>query len=208
MNQATNSKGLPKMRAAIYSRVSTADQNTQNQLADLRQFAARQGFEIVAEFIDNGISGGTSKRPAFERMFEAAERNEFDVLLFWSLDRLSREGVLKTLLHLERLTEQGIEYKSYTEQYLDSCGIFREAIIGILSALARQEKLRISERTKAGLQLARAKGKKLGAERIEVNSDILIELYRNGMSTRQIAKQLSISPMTVVRRLNELRDAA
>ena len=90
-------------------------------------------------------------------MFEAASRREFDVLLFWSLDRLSREGTVETLNHLQRLTSYGVHWRSFTEQYLDSTGIFREAVIGILAAVAKQERVRISERVQAGLARASAK---------------------------------------------------
>ena len=71
-------------------------------------------------------------------MFEAASRREFDVLLFWSLDRLSREGTVETLNHLQRLTSYGVHWRSFTEQYLDSTGIFREAVIGILAVVAKR----------------------------------------------------------------------
>jgi DNA invertase Pin-like site-specific DNA recombinase len=72
------------------------------------------------------------------------------VLLFWSLDRLRREGTVATLSHLQRLHQYGVGYRSYTEQYLDSTGIFKEAVIGILAAVAPQERIRLSERTVAG----------------------------------------------------------
>jgi DNA invertase Pin-like site-specific DNA recombinase len=68
-------------------------------------------------------------------MFSAASKREFDILLFWSLDRFSREGTVATLNHLERLTGYGVNYRSFTEQYLDSTGIFKEAVIGILAAM-------------------------------------------------------------------------
>jgi len=93
-------------------------------------------------------------------------KRQFDVLLFWSLDRLSREGVLPTLQHLERLTNYGVGYRSFTEQYFDFCGIFRDAVIAIIATVARQERIRISERVTAGLMTARHKGKKLGRPRV------------------------------------------
>ena len=71
-------------------------------------------------------------------------------MLFWSLDRFSREGVTETLNHLQRLTAAGVQFKSFTEQYLDSTGVFRDAIIGFLAAIAKQERVRFSERIKAG----------------------------------------------------------
>src|SRR5215471_3676395 len=100
-------------------------------------------------------------------MFQDASQRKFDVLLFWSLDRLSREGVLETLQHLQRLTSYGVAWRSFTEQYLDSTGIFREAVIGILAAIAKQERVRLSERTIAGLQRARAQGRVGGRPKAE-----------------------------------------
>src|SRR5258708_14457648 len=150
------------MKVGIYARVSTKDkgQDTENQLVQLREFAAKQGWQIVCEYIDHE-TGSKSDRAQFQAMFADASRRKFDLLLFWSLDRLSREGVLETLQHLNRLTSCGVGYRSFTEQYLDSCGMFKDAIIGILATLAKQERIRISERTVAGLQVARAKGKRL-----------------------------------------------
>src|SRR5436309_850612 len=104
------------MRCAIYSRVSTVGkgQDVENQAVQLRQFAASQGWQVVAEFSDE-VSGGKGERgrPAFHSMLEAASRREFDVLLFWSLDRLSREGVLPTLSYLQRFDSYGVCWRSF-----------------------------------------------------------------------------------------------
>ena len=81
-------------------------------------------------------------------MMTAASRREFDLVLFWSLDRFSREGVLATLQYLQRLTSYGVGWRSFTEQYLDSCGIFRDAVLSILATIAAQERVRISERVR------------------------------------------------------------
>jgi len=93
------------MRTAIYARVSTKDgrQDTENQLRQLREFAASQGWKVVQEYVDRA-SGKRSDREEFQKMFAAASKREFDCLLFWSLDRLSREGTVETLNHLQRLT--------------------------------------------------------------------------------------------------------
>src|SRR5580704_16585282 len=106
------------MRTAIYARVSTKDgrQDTENQLRQLRDFAATQGWTIVHEYVDRA-SGKHGDREQFQRMFGAASRLEFDVLLFWSLDRLSREGTVETLNHLQRLTSYGVNYRSFTERH-------------------------------------------------------------------------------------------
>lgn len=76
-------------------------------------------------------------------MFRAASPRTFDALPFWSLDRLSREGVLETLQHLSRLRGYGVNHRSFTEQYFDSCGIFKDAVISILATIAKQERIRI-----------------------------------------------------------------
>ena len=142
------------MKAAIYARVSTSDrrQDPENQLEQLRAFAATQGWEIQGEYIDYE-SGRSAERAQFRRLFENASRRRFDVVLFWALDRFSREGALATLQHLNQLTSYGVQFRSFTEQYLDSCGIFREAVISILAVIAKQERIRLSERTRAGLSV-------------------------------------------------------
>src|SRR3974390_1709825 len=148
------------MKVALYSRVSTRDkgQDVENQQRQLRDFAKKKGWTIVSEFSDYD-SGKTSDREQFKKMLSAASKREFDGLLFWSLDRLSREGALETLQHLQRLTTYGIAYRSFTEPYLDSLGAFRDGVISILACLARQERIRLSERTIAGLEKARALGR-------------------------------------------------
>src|SRR5713226_4345178 len=139
------------MKIALYARVSTKEgQETENQLVQLREFAAKQGWQITREYVDRE-TGGTSDRAQFQAMFADASRRKFDLVLFWSLDRLSREGVLETLQHLNRLTAYGVGYRSFTEQYFDSCGVFRDAVIAIVATVAKQERVRISERTRAGL---------------------------------------------------------
>ncbi len=187
-------------RAALYARVSTSDkgQSPDNQLTDLRQFAAGQGWEVTTEYIEYE-SGGKADRPQFKAMMAAASRREFDVLLFWSLDRLSREGALKTLQVLDQLSRWNVAYRSYTESYLDSAGMFAEAIVALLATLAKQERLRIQERVKAGLDRAIREGKKLGRPLRVVRRDRIIELRRAGWSWSRIGDKLGLHPSTVRR---------
>jgi DNA invertase Pin-like site-specific DNA recombinase len=197
------------MKTALYARVSTKDgrQDTENQLRQLREFAASQGWTIAAEYVDRA-SGKRGDREQFQRMFAAASRREFDILLFWSLDRLSREGTVETLNHLQRLTGYGVNYRSFTEQYLDSTGIFKEAVIGILAAVAKQERVRLSERTLAGLERARSQGRVGGRPKTQDNLKVtnsLLRMRKQGRSIRQIAIELSLSTNTV---LKVLRHAA
>lgn len=191
------------MRAALYARVSTKDkrQDTENQLIQLRKFAETQGWTITAEYLDRA-TGKRSDREQFQKMFSAASRREFDILLFWSLDRLSREGTVETLNHLQRLTSYGVNYRSFTEQYLDSTGIFKEAVIGILAAVAKQERVRLSERTIAGLERAKAQGRVGGRPAVQDDAKIvkaLRDLREQGRSIRQIASELSLSSNTVMK---------
>jgi DNA invertase Pin-like site-specific DNA recombinase len=188
---------------AIYTRVSTKDkgQETENQLRQLQTFCDKQGWTVVQVYEDR-MSGKRADRDAFQQMFAAASRRDFDVVLFWSLDRFSREGVLATLQHLQRLTSYGVGYKSFTEQYLDSCGIFRDAVIGILATIAKQERLRLSERTIAGLERARARGRKGGRPRTVCNREQVLELRNSGSSLGQIAITLGLSKTTVGRIVN------
>ena len=194
------------MRTAIYARVSTKDgrQDTENQLRQLRDFAATQKWTVVHEYVDHA-SGKHGDRDQFQKMFAAASRREFDCLLFWSLDRLSRECTVKTLNHLERLNGYGVNYRSFTEQYLDSTGIFKEAVIGILAAVAKQERVRLSERTIAGLQRAKAQGRVGGRPKSEDEEPRLVakigRLRSQGQSIRAIAAEVGKSPNTVMRLL-------
>ena len=190
------------MKIAIYSRVSTDKQDTLNQLDQLRADAAQQGWDVVEEFIDT-CTGGTSDREAFQRMFQAAERREFELVLFWSLDRLSREGTETTLRHLRVLRESGVGYKSHEEQYLDTTNPLNEVFISFKAVMAVEEKKRISQRTKAGLAIARAKGVKLGARRLNLDKNQLRDLTRAGHNSREIARRLNVSQRTIRRRLLE-----
>jgi DNA invertase Pin-like site-specific DNA recombinase len=189
------------MKVAIYSRVSTLDgrQDAENQLHQLREFCQRQGAEIVAEFVDHASGKTAAKRPQFQAMMEAAGRREFDLLLFWSLDRLSREGVLETLQHLQRLNGFGVNWQSLTESYLSSLGPFKDAVLAILASIAKQERIRISERTIAGLQRAKRQGKKLGRPRVVCDRAKIRAAHERGMSLAAVAAEFGISKTSAAR---------
>jgi DNA invertase Pin-like site-specific DNA recombinase len=190
-------------KVALYARVSTKDggQDTENQLIALREYCAKQGWEVAGEYVDHE-TGGTSKRPHFQRMFADARQRKFDSVLFWSLDRLSREGVSATLNHLERLTAAGVEWRSFTEQYLDSCGLFRDAVLSILATIAK-ERVRRSERASAAIARLRRQGKtdRLGRKRkvLGAKLETVRQLHKEGLSLRAIAAKVHASAMTVQR---------
>jgi len=195
---------MKQLLVALYVRVSTDDhgQDPQNQLLQLRRFAKQQGWTVVCEYVDE-VTGKNGNRPAFRRMWEDVGRHRFQLLLFWSLDRFTREGVLPTLQYLRRLEDNGVRFKSYTEQYVDSLGVFGPAIIGILAAVAQQERIRLSERTKAGLSRVRAKGVRLGRPAKPLNVSKARALRARGLSLRAVASKLHVSPALVLQRLRK-----
>ena len=188
------------MTIAIYARVSTRSngQEVRNQLRQLREYCKKQNLTIVGEYVDRK-SGKTGDREQFKKLFAHASQRKFDLVLFWALDRFSREGVLETLRYLETLNSHGVGWKSFTEQYLDSAGVFKDAIVSIMATLAKQERVKISERTIAGLEVARAKGKKLGRPRKIFDRKKVKRLRKQGQSLGQIAKQFGISRTHVLR---------
>ena len=188
------------MRTAIYARVSTNQglQYVDNQLLLLREFCNRQGWTITQEYCDEK-SGKNGDRENFKRLFQDASQRQFDMVLFYSLDRFSREGVLATLKYLEALTSYGVGYRSFTEAYLDSCGIFKDAVISILSTVAKQERIRLSERVHAGLQRARAKGVVLGRRKVRVDREAIRALRGEGRSWAEVVAATGLSKGTVQR---------
>jgi DNA invertase Pin-like site-specific DNA recombinase len=169
---------------AIYCRISTDKQDNGNQLAQLRAFAVTQGWHVKREYVDIA-SGKNGDREQFKALFAAASRRDFGLALFWSLDRFSREGVFETLQYLQRLTAWGVGYRSFTEQYLDSCGMFRDAVISILAVIAKQERVRLSERTLAGLERARAQGRVGGRPRIACDRNKMLKTARGREEPQQ-----------------------
>ena len=143
--------------AAVYVRVSTGKQDAENQLLQLRPYCERSGYTIVQEYMDV-ISGAEDNRPAFNQLFRDAHQRKFDVLVFWAVDRFSRSGIYFTMQKLQELRNLGIDWDSYQEQYFRTIGPFGDAVLGIMATLAKIERERISERTKAGLARKRLSG--------------------------------------------------
>jgi DNA invertase Pin-like site-specific DNA recombinase len=198
---ASTPEGRIVMRVCLYARVSTKDKNqdVDNQLTQLRNFCtSQQGWVIVKEYCDQK-SGKNGDRDGFSQMLDAASRREFDLVLFWSLCRFSREGVLGTLKYLEVLTSRGVGYKSYTEQYLDSCGIFKDAVISILATVAKQERVRLSERVIAGLERTKANGTVLGRPRVAVEPEVIKTMRQQGKTWAEIQSATGLSKGTAQR---------
>jgi DNA invertase Pin-like site-specific DNA recombinase len=188
------------LKVAIYARTSTDDgrQELSNQTRELHAYAERMGWTVVSEFHDQ-ISGRKADRPELKKALEAGRKRKFDVLLFWSLDRLSRQGVLPTLLLLNQLTKYGVKYRSLQEQWIDSLGAFSDAIVGILATVAQFEADRMSSRVRSGLARARAEGKVLGRPKAVLDRQKLMKMRAEGMSLREIGAATGRSAMTIQR---------
>jgi DNA invertase Pin-like site-specific DNA recombinase len=192
------------MRVAIYARVSTKDkgQDTDNQLHQLREFAERHGT-IYKVFTDQE-SGGKADRTEFKALLLEAYQKKFDLVVFWRLDRFSREGALATLRYLKELKDHGVNYKSFTEPYLDSLGPFGDVIVSMLATIAAQDLIKISENTKAALAKKKAAGVKLGTPgKSQEQIEQIRRLKGGGMSNYAIGKALKISASTVAKYVGE-----
>ena len=192
------------IRGALYVRVSTKEQTTENQERGLRQWAERLGFEVVAVYADT-MSGAKSDRAALAAVLNAAHRREFDVLLVWALDRVSREGIGRMVGYVEQLRAAGIRVLSHQEPWLDTGGPVGELVLAIFAWVAKQERERIGERVRAGQTRARAQGVHIGRRPRLVDVEEVRRRRLAGQGWRRIAKALKV-PMTTLRRKAEKAD--
>jgi DNA invertase Pin-like site-specific DNA recombinase len=194
------------VRAALYLRVSTKDQDTSNQEIELRAAAARMGHEIVATFTDNGVSGAKSrdKRPGFDKLHKA--RREFDLVMAWSVDRLGRslQDLVALLMEL-RATNTGLYLH---QQGLDTNTPAGRMLYQVLGTFAEFEREIIRERVNAGLARARARGTKSGkaiGRPVEVGQAKVAAIRearaKGNRSLRELAKHFDVGVSTVRRAL-------
>jgi len=186
------------MKCAIYARVSKKEgQDTENQLLDLRRYAKAQAWEVV-EYIDHD-TGKHANRDAFKELVADASRRKFGVVLVWALDRFTREGVLETFGHVRKLSDYGVQFESYTEPFFRTTGPAGELLMAVLAWVAKQERQRISDRTKAGLAIARSKGR-VGGRPAKVFDRDRARAMRDQippMSWRVIARELGVAQSSI-----------
>ena len=187
-------------RAAIYARVSTFEQTAENQLAELRRFVKVRGW-TAHEYVDEGVSGSTDRRPELDKLFQDAKRRRFDVLVCWRLDRLGR-SLKHLILFLEELNALGVAFVSLTEG-IDATTPAGRLQMHILGAIAEFERARIAERIRSGLERVRAQGKQLGRPKLELTEEQLASVAR--LSLREAAQKLGVSASTLYRRLRQER---
>src|SRR5262245_14007166 len=182
------------MRAAIYARVSTFDQEPENQLAELRRYAEARGWS-AQEYVDRGVSGAKERRPALDELVRNAKRRRFDVVVCWRLDRLGRN--LKHLITLlEELQVLGVAFVSLAEG-IDATAPAGRLQMHLLAAIAEFERERIRERVLAGLQRAKSQGKRLGRPLTRVPVERLAEVAT--LSLDAAATHLGVSRSTLKR---------
>ncbi len=186
----------PAIRAAVYARVSTLDQEPENQLQELRRYVEARGW-TAQEYTDHGVSGAKDRRPALDRLVTDAKRRRFDVLVVWRLDRLGR-SLRHLILLLDDLQAIGVDFVSLAEG-IDATTPAGRLQLHILGAIAEFERARTVERVKAGLARARAQGKTLGRPRVT-----RVRVPR-GLTVRGAAHAWGVSKSTAARWLNEGR---
>ncbi len=189
-------------RAALYLRVSTSEgeQTEENQRRQLRKFVQDEGYELAGEYVDHESGRkGRNERKAFDQMFEAAENRQFDVLVFWSLDRFSREGIRKTIAYLQQLDSLSVGFQSYTEPYLNTENeLVSHILLAVMSYFAEYEAKKISRRTKAGIERAREEGKQIGRPSMfDEHKAEITKMIEEGASKAEMSRQTGLAWSTV-----------
>src|SRR6202521_847332 len=185
------------MKTAVYARVSTNNgQDPEMQLRELRDYCQRRNWEVARQYVDVGISGAKEKRPELDRLIADAHRRNFDAVVVWRFDRFAR-SVSHLLRALETFRSLGIEFVSLSEQ-VDTSTPTGKMIFTVLGAVAELERSLITERVRAGVRNARAKGKRLGRPSKLADSREIKRLRAQGASWRAIGKELGIAPATAL----------
>ena len=199
-NATSTQKAYLMRRAALYLRVSTFEQTTENQELELRQVVGRIDCEIVKVYKDHGISGakGRDKRPGFDALCRDAAKRQFELVMAWSVDRLGRS--LQDLIgFLSELNSLNIDLFLH-QQGLDTTTPSGKAMFGMLGVFAEFERAMIRERVRAGLARARANGKTLGRPRVSATMEEAIrKALADGSGIRKVAAALSVGVGTVSR---------
>ena len=188
------------MRVALYARVSTLNgQHPEMQLAELREYSTRRGWEVAGEYVDEGVSGAKESRPALNRLMADAHRRRFAVLLVWKIDRFGRS--LRHLVNaLADLDAAGVAFVSLCDN-LDLSTPSGRLMFQVVGAMAEFERALTQERVKAGLRLAKSKGKRLGRPRTAVDAKQVAALRASGASWKVISRELGIGVGTACRAL-------
>jgi DNA invertase Pin-like site-specific DNA recombinase len=191
-----------EMRAALYARVSTSGhgQDVGLQLDELRQVAAQRRW-VATEFVDEGVSGAKDRRPALDRMMEAARAGRLDVVAVWRFDRFARD-TRHLLVAMEEFRGLNVSFVSLREQ-VDTSSPMGKAMFTIISAISELERDLIRERVVAGVRRAQAAGKHCGRPKVAMDLRPALALLREGRGLKDVAAILKVSRATLRRRLRE-----
>jgi DNA invertase Pin-like site-specific DNA recombinase len=189
------------MTTAIYARVSTLDQEPENQLQELRRYVEARGWS-GQEYVDRGVSGTKDRRPALDQLVADAKRRRFDILVCWRLDRLGR-NLRHLITLLDDLQALGIGFVTLAEG-IDTTSPAGRLQMAVLAAIAAFERDRIAERVRAGLARAKAQGVRLGRPRRQIDSERLAAVA--GLPEREAARRLGIPRSTLQRWLAQKPD--
>lgn len=193
-------------KAAIYVRVSTPDQHVESQLYDLRELAARRGFEVVHEYEDRGVCGQKARRPGLDTLMADARQRKFTVVLVAAFDRIARST--KNFLQIvDELDGLGIEFVSRREN-IDTSGPMGRLFMTLISSIAELESDLIKERVRAGMRRARLEGRQIGRARLDINRQQVAVDRHSGMSLTQVARKHGISRASVCRIVKEYGENA
>jgi len=190
-----------KLRAAIYYRVSSDDQNIECQRPEVEQLCKGRGFNVVEVYQEQ--ASAAKHRPEYERMLKDAKRGKFAVLVIWAIDRFGR-NMTRNLADVLELDRVGVHVVSIRESWLDTGGPVRDLLVAIFSWVAEQERARLVERTKSGMAAARKRGSRIGRPRARLDHDHLRELHDRGLTVREMAAELGVGSSTIQRRLGGL----
>jgi DNA invertase Pin-like site-specific DNA recombinase len=203
-NNGVSSAETP-IQVAIYARVSTSDQNCESQLRELREYVARRGWHVSAEYVDTGWSGAKASRPELDRLMKDAALRRFDAVLVWKLDRFGR-SVRNCLDGIESLRSHDVRFLAVSQSIdTDESNPTARLLLHILASVAEFERELMRERTAAGVRAARANGKTLGRPRRVFRRDAAVQLRDQGLSWRAIAKRLEVPVSTLVDAYKEVR---
>lgn len=196
--------GIMTHRTALYLRVSTDRQSTENQRPEVEQIVHARGLTTVHVYEET--MSAAKARPEYDKMLRDAKRGKFDVLVVWALDRFGRSmvGNLQDVLELDRI---GVKVLSVRESWLDTGGLVRPLLVAIFSWVAEQERNRLIERTKAGLESARRRGARIGRPKKRIDVERARELRADGKTLRQVAAELGVGAATLHRALAEVRSS-
>ena len=184
-------------KAAIYARVSTPDQHIETQLCQLRELAAKRGFEVVGEYQDLGNSGTKARRPGLDALMADARRRKFSVVLVAAFDRIAR-STRHFLQTLDELGSLGVEFISARES-IDTTGPTGRLFLTLVGCIGELEGALIRERIRQGMARRRLEGFRLGRVPLDVDHQALAHDRRSGMSLTAVARKYAVSRASVVR---------